>query len=132
VAYLTIFFLEGFCARTKASRQNFLPKIRIECLQNAKLGCMSVDANVGECFYYQRPSCEQVELAIRVLLDSVSLTSVFCAVYTQRRSLFSPRTPLLDTACFGLTGHLQVYRLLWFWIPLLPATTIGGNKTALQ
>jgi hypothetical protein len=35
----------------------------------------------------------------------------FCVVYVQRRSLFFLRIPLLDTTCFGLTGHLQVYRL---------------------
>jgi hypothetical protein len=44
----------------------------------------------------------------------------FYAVYMQRRSLFFLRIPLLDTTYFGLTGHLQVYRLLWLRILLLP------------
>jgi hypothetical protein len=42
----------------------------------------------------------------------------FCAVYVQRRSLFFLRIPLLDTTCFGVTGHLQVYRLVWLRILL--------------
>jgi hypothetical protein len=36
----------------------------------------------------------------------------FCAVYVQHRSLFFLRIPLLDTTCFGLTGHLQVCRYI--------------------
>jgi hypothetical protein len=49
----------------------------------------------------------------------------FCAVYVQRHSLFFLRTPLLDTTCFGLTGHLQVYRLLWLTILLLPVIRVS-------
>jgi hypothetical protein len=44
---------------------------------------------------------------------------LFCAVYVQRRSLFILHTPLLVNTCFGLTGHLQTYRLLWIRILLL-------------
>jgi hypothetical protein len=43
----------------------------------------------------------------------------FCAVFVQRRSLFFLHIPSLDTTCFGLTGQLQVYRLLWLRILLL-------------
>jgi hypothetical protein len=43
----------------------------------------------------------------------------FCAVCVQRHSQFFLRIPLLDTKCVGLTGHLQVYRLLWLRILLL-------------
>jgi hypothetical protein len=43
----------------------------------------------------------------------------FHAICVQRRSLFFLRIPILDTTCFGLTGRLQVYRLLWLRILLL-------------
>jgi hypothetical protein len=33
---------------------------------------------------------------------------------------------LLDTTCFGLTGHLQVYRLLW--LRILPLTVMEESK----
>jgi hypothetical protein len=44
---------------------------------------------------------------------------IFCAFCVERRWLFFLDIPLLDTTCFDLTVHLQVYRLLWFRILLL-------------
>jgi hypothetical protein len=46
----------------------------------------------------------------------------------QHLSLFL-RIPLLDTTCFGLTGHLQVYRLSSLRILLL---TVMGFSLLLQ
>jgi hypothetical protein len=41
------------------------------------------------------------------------------SMYVQQRSLSVLHIPLLDTTCFGLTGHLHVYRLLWLGILML-------------
>jgi hypothetical protein len=49
--------------------------------------------------------------------DLLNLRSVF-AVYVQCRLIFSPRFLFTVTTCFGLTGHHQAYRLLW-WRNLL-------------
>jgi hypothetical protein len=38
---------------------------------------------------------------------------------------FILRIPVLETTCFGLTGHLQRYRLLWLRILLLTALSCG-------
>jgi hypothetical protein len=46
----------------------------------------------------------------------------FCAVFVQRRSLVFLHIPLLDITPFGLTGHLQVYSLLW--LRILPLTVM--------
>jgi hypothetical protein len=43
-------------------------------------------------------------------------TFCFYAVYVQLRLLFTSR---IDNTCFGLTGHLQVYKLLSWRIMLL-------------
>jgi hypothetical protein len=52
----------------------------------------------------------------------------FCAVQVQPRSLFFLRILLLDTTCFGRTGHLHVYRLSWLRILLPNIQSITGNK----
>jgi hypothetical protein len=70
----------------------------------------------------------------------------FCAVYVERCLVFFLCIPLLDTSCFTVTSHLQVYRVIWLRIQLLSfiklmvthvtkitrGTAIGGKKTALQ
>jgi hypothetical protein len=57
-----------------------------------------------------------------------------CAVYVQRRSLFYIHIALLDSTCFGRTGHLQMYTDAHCNVDFFPpeATTLGVKKTALQ
>jgi hypothetical protein len=58
-----------------------------------------------------------VTLNYSILLHCVDETlrfAFFFAIYMQRRLIFSRSFLFIFiTTCFGLTGHLQVYRLFW-------------------
>jgi hypothetical protein len=68
-----------------------------------------------------------IMLYFSILLHSAHLTlELLCRLCATSFTVLSSYS-LLDSTCFGLTGHLQVYRLLW--LSILPrGNIIGGNK----
>jgi hypothetical protein len=64
----------------------------------------------------------KAQLKVEPNVTTPDFAFCFYAVYVQLLLLFSRRFLFIDTTCFGLTGHLQVYRLLWLGNLLLTAT----------
>jgi hypothetical protein len=75
----------------------------------------------GQCAQKDPLQCRvyaTLKLQHAVVLHRSGFAFRFFAVFMHRRLIFSRRFLFIDTTCFDLTGHHQVYRLLW-WRNLL-------------